>query len=700
MKTQINLARWLAVMLVMIVTSSVIAQPYNQNPTQTVCVGEQPYFVDPSPIVGTNYVWTVSAGGTIISGDGTPNIVINWTVPGGPYTVSVYTEAAGCIGNTVTVDVTVTDDPSATIDYAGNPFCITSSPVAVTLVGSAGGVFSALPAGLTIDPSTGTITPATSLAGTYVVSYDIAGTNFCSPFNTTTSVTITEAPDATILYAGDPFCTSSAPVAVTLTGDGGGTYSASPAGLTIDAATGTITPATSTPGLYTVTYTIAAGGGCPEFSTTASVTITEAPDASILYAGDPFCTSSTPVTVTLTGDGGGTYSASPAGLTIDAVTGTITPATSTPGLYTVTYTIAAGGGCPEFSTTASVTITEAPDASILYAGDPFCTSSTPVTVTLTGDGGGTYSASPAGLTIDAVTGTITPATSTPGLYTVTYTIAAGGGCPEFNTTTSVTITEAPDATILYAGDPFCTSSAPVTVTLTGDGGGTYSALPAGLTIDPVTGTITPATSTPGSYTVTYTIAAGGGCSEFNTTTSVTITEAPDASILYAGDPFCTSSTPVTVTLTGDGGGTYSALPAGLTIDPATGTITPATSTPGTYTVTYTIASGGGCPEFTTTTTVTITEAPTATIAYAGNPFCSTDGPVVVDFTGDAGGTYTATPGGLSIDSVTGTITPSTSTPGTFTVTYTIAAGGGCPEFTVSTTVTINQTPTTSPIWHN
>ena len=365
MKTQFHLARWLAVMLVMIVTSSVIAQPYNQNPTQTVCVGEQPYFVDPSPIVGTNYVWTVSAGGTIISGDGTPNIVINWTVPGGPYTVSVYTEAAGCIGNTVTVDVTVTDDPSATIDYAGNPFCITSSPVAVTLVGSAGGVFSALPAGLTIDPSTGTITPATSLAGTYVVSYDIAGTNFCSPFNTTTSVTITDAPSATIAYAGNPFCTTSAPVAVTLTGDIGGVFSA-PAGLTIDPATGTITPATSTPGTYTVTYTIAAAGGCALFSTTFDVTITDAPSATIAYAGNPFCTTDGPVVVDFTGDAGGTFTSTPGGLTIDPVTGTITPSTSTPGTYTVTYTIAAGGGCPEFTVSTTVTINQTPTTSPIW----------------------------------------------------------------------------------------------------------------------------------------------------------------------------------------------------------------------------------------------------------------------------------------------------------------------------------------------
>src|SRR6185369_7163499 len=67
---------------------------------------------------------------------------------------------------------------------------------------------------------------------------------------------------------------------------------------------------------------------------------------------------------------------------------------------------------------------------------------TPQTVSLTGTGtftGGTYSASPAGLTINATTGAITPSTSTPGTYTVTYTVAASGGCPGVTSTTSVTI---------------------------------------------------------------------------------------------------------------------------------------------------------------------------------------------------------------------------------------------------------------------
>ena len=62
----------------------------------------------------------------------------------------------------------------------------------------------------------------------------------------------------------------------------------------------------------------------------------------------------------------------------------------------------------------------------------------------TGGTGGTYS-STTGLSIDASTGSITPNTSTAGIYTVTYTVAASGGCAAVSATTSVTITAAPVA---------------------------------------------------------------------------------------------------------------------------------------------------------------------------------------------------------------------------------------------------------------
>ncbi|MBK8520914.1 MAG: hypothetical protein IPL54_08555 [Chitinophagaceae bacterium] len=143
------------------------------------------------------------------------------------------------------------------------------------------------------------------------------------------------------------------------------------------------------------------------------------------------------------------------------------------------------------------------------------------------------------------------------------------------------------------------------------------------------------TSTPGTYTVTYTIAAAGGCGLFTTTTSITVTTAPAATISYAGSPYCSNAGTATVTQTGTAGGTYSST-AGLTLNPATGDVTLATSTPGTYTVTYTIPAAGGCSIFSTTASITVTAAPAATISYGGSPYCSNAGTATVTQTGTAG----------------------------------------------------------------
>ena len=279
---------------------------------------------------------------------------------------------------------------------------------------------------------------------------------------------------------------------------------------------------------------------------------------------------------------------------------------------------------------------------------------------------------------------------------------SGAGCDgtSWVTLASWNVAPMPAATVSYTGSPFCTSvSTPQAVTLTGTTGGIYSST-AGLTINASTGAITPSTSTAGVYLVSYTIAAAGGCDEVIATTSATITIAPTATIAYAGTPFCsTVATPQAVTLTGTTGGIYSST-AGLVINASTGAITPSTSTAGTYIVTYTIAASGGCAEVTATASVTITTLPAATIAYDNAPFCNDVASLqAVTISGTSGGTYSST-AGLTINSATGAINPSTSTAGDYTVTYTIAAAGGCSAVTATTPVTINVIPTTSSIWHN
>jgi hypothetical protein len=446
----------------------------------------------------------------------------------------------------------------------------------------------------------------------------------------------------------------------------------------------------------TVTFTITPiANGCPGAPITATVTVTPQPAATITYAGSPYCSTDLTAPVTRTGTAGGTYSAAPAGLTINAATGTVTPATSTPGTYTVTYTIPAGGGCATYSVTTTITITAAPNMIIFYAGTPYCSNAGTANVSRFGTAGGTYKAAPAGLSINAATGAVNLGASTPGTYTVTYTIAPSGGCGITFTTTTITITAAPNATISYTGSPYCSNAGTANVTLTGSpAGGVYSST-AGLSINAATGAVNLGASTAGTYTVTYTVAASGGCATYTTTTTITITALPAATIAYTGSPYCSNAGTAAVTRTGTAGGTYTAAPAGLSINAATGDVNLGASTAGTYTVTYTIAAGGGCPAVTATANITVTSVPAATISYAGNPFCQPGSIVSVTRTGTAGGTYSATPAGLSINAATGDINVTTSTPGTYTVTYTLAAGGGCPAVVPTTSVTVNS-PSVAP----
>lgn len=86
--------------------------------------------------------------------------------------------------------------------------------------------------------------------------------------------------------------------------------------------------------------------------------------------------------------------------------------------------------------------------------------------------------------------------------------------------------------------------------------------------------------------------------------------------------------------------------------------------------------------------------PTAAISYASSSYCRSVSSAAITLTGtDAftGGTYSSM-SGLLIDSTTGTITPNMSTSGTYTVVYTLPAGGGCPGLSVSTVVTILPQP--------
>ena len=347
-----------------------------------------------------------------------------------------------------------------------------------------------------------------------------------------------------------------------------------------------------------------------------------------------------------------------------------------------------------YSNVITKTVTSLPTASISYSGAPFCSSlSTPQLVSLTGTSGGAFS-SAAGLVISSSTGAITPSTSTAGTYTVTYVVAAAGGCASVMTTRSVTITSSPTATISYSGSPFCTSNAAAqAVSRIGATGGSYSSI-AGLSINPSTGAITPSTSTAGTYTVTYSIPASGGCGIITTTTNVAINALPTASISYSGSSICKSiggSYPVT--LIGTSGGNFSTT-AGLSLNTSSGDLNLTASSNGTYIVTYTIAAAAGCPLVSTNTSVTLSPDVSAPTTPSGtSTFCqgSTIG-FTTSATNATGYSWSVTGAGNNVTgsgtSVSAVFDPAFSGAATISVS---ALGCGGPTAPVSRSLTINPT---------
>ncbi len=153
---------------------------------------------------------------------------------------------------------------------------------------------------------------------------------------------------------------------------------------------------------------------------------------------------------------------------------------------------------------------------------------------------------------------------------------------------------------------------------------------------------------------------------------------PTATWTAPTSAICQASTPINLNslITGTTGGTWSGTSGvtGNTFNPAglNGNIDI------TYSVPYTTCT------ISVTQTITVTAA-TATVSYAGSPFCNS-GSVSPSITGITGGTFTA-PSGLSINVNTGQINLATSTAGTYTITYTYN-NGTCSGF-ANTNITIN-----------
>ena len=606
----------------------------------------------------------------------------SWTAPGGgahsgsydPAVdgpgVYVYTVSGSSACTNDMAAITVTEDvPSAaTVGYAQPALCSSAGPIAVNLIGSTGGVFSAVPAGLALDALSGTIDPGTSDAGAYTITYALPATGVCPAMTTTADISIAMAPDAgtdaalTVCDAGAPTALfallGGAQVGGSWTVPGGGAF------------TGTYDPATHAPGVYT--YTVVGTSPCPDAQAAVTVTETGSPDAGTdgLLT---ICSDGTSVGLltALTGaDPGGSWTAPGGG----PHTGLVDPAVDAQGVYV--YTLAAMAPCLGDQSEVTVTITPAPvagtDGSVTV-----CDSGAPVVLlgVLSGAQPGGSWTGPGGAVFS---GTYDPASDVSGPYT--YTLVGAPPCMAAQAVVTVTETGSPqagaDGTITVCSNGATTG---LFAALNGaDPGGTWTA-PGGAVHS---GSFDPGTDPVGVYT--YTLSATPPCTGDQSQVTVTVQAAPDA----GNDGALTvcdlgGASALFTALTGaDAGGVWTAPGGGA----HSGSFDPTTDAPGIYT--YTVIGVSPCA----------TDQAAVSVTTTGSPDAGTDGALTLCSTGvptglfaalngaDPGGTWTA-PGG-AVHS--GSFDPGIDPPGVYT--YTLTAAPPCAGDQSQVTVTIQAAP--------
>jgi hypothetical protein len=541
---------------------------------------------------------TLTAAGCLVSGTptvaGTVNLTVKATDSSSPQETTV-----GPVSLTIepaSLALTISTLPNGTVDV---PYSSTigvtggASPYSCVITNGT------LPAGLTLTSAGCLVSGTPTVAGT--VRLTVKATDSSNPQQTTTGpVSLTINPAApTLTLTSPPPGTVGTPYTGTIVVGGGTapytcliTAGTLPAGLSIMNCTITGTP--TTPGTTTITVK-GTDSGNPKGTVTGPVqivinpaplmlTVTSLPNGTV---GVPY---SSPIGVT-----GGTapYSCTitagvlPAGLVLTpagcVVSGTPTIA------GTVNLTVkATDSSNPQEMTTGPVSLTINPVGTLTLTSPPAGTVNVPYSG-LIGVSGGTapYACTitagtlPAGLTIANCTISGTPTTASTTTLTVKATDTSN---PQKTTTGPVTLVINPAAGMLtLTSPPPATVGTPYMGTI-GVGGGTgpYTCTvvsgtpPAGLVITNQTITGTPTTA--GSTTITVHCIDSSN-PPLTVTGPVTITVQPVPPFTLNGSlPNATVNVPYSQTITAQGGlppYTYAitagTLPAGITLDPTTGT---------------------------------------------------------------------------------------------------------------------------------
>ncbi|MDQ3048587.1 MAG: gliding motility-associated C-terminal domain-containing protein [Bacteroidota bacterium] len=701
---------------------NVIATPASQS----ICSGSATGITLSGGVAGTTFSWpaptaTGAAGGSAGSGTSIAQTLTASGVTAGTMVYTVTPLSSGCPGTPVSITITVNPNPVGTASPAATTICsgsTTSIPLTSNVAGStftwtatsSGTSGGSGGSGSTIAQ---TLTTTGTVAGTVTYNVTVTTAAGCTSTIPAFTITVNPIPNVTATPGATTIC-SGAATSIPLTSNVSGatfTWTVVQSGVSgASAGSGTniaqtLTATGTSPG--TVTYTISsAASGCATASPiTVTITVNPLPVITATPTTQTLCTGSA-TNINLSSNLGATtfnWTVSQTNLTgASAGSGTsitqllnLTGTTAGSAVYTITPI---ENGCSGTPITVTINVNPIDDPSFSYLSSTYCQTGTNPSATITGMSGGTFSATPAGLVfLNPSTGLIDLAGSTLGTYSITYQTT--GPCPN-NSSINVTISNAPSAVFSYATPVCSTDPNPLPIFATGASAGVFTSA-AGLTININTGEIDLTASTPGSYTVTNTITAAGGCAATSSTSPITISPAAtvDAGVAASvceGNIFTLAGSmggsASTIAWTSAGSGTFSnAVSTTSTYDPSAADISA-----GSVVITITTDDpAGACPQVTDFMILTVTPLDDASFSYSGSTFCQSGTDPVPTITGVAGGTFSAIPAGVNfVSTSTGEVDLSVSTLGTYNIIYT--TNGPCPSSdTVSMTITTAPSATFS-----
>ena len=420
----------------------------------------------------TNYIWTISAGGTITAGgNATSNTVtVTWTTAGAQTVRVNYTNANGCAAAApVVFNVTVNAGPSPTLAGPASICVNTTGNVYTTQAGmtnyvwavSAGGTITA---GGTAASSSVTVTWNTAGAQTVSVNYrNAVGCSAASP----TVFNVTVNPTNTIILSSEDetdaqtVCINTAIINIkyTTTGATGATITGLPAGVNGNWVANVVTISGTPTASGVFTYTITLTGGCGVVTKTGTITVKANNTISLSSAigtdAQTVCinTAITHITYTTSGATGATVTGLPAGVNGNWVANVVTISGTPTASGVFTYTITLTGGCGVVTKTGTITVrannTIALSSAVGTDAQTVCinTAITNITYITTGATGATVTGLPAGVNGNWAANVVTISGTPTASGVFTYTISLTGGCGVVTKTGTITVNPLPVPTI-------------------------------------------------------------------------------------------------------------------------------------------------------------------------------------------------------------------------------------------------------------